>query len=225
MRLYLDTADVAAWDDLMPTGIFHGITTNPLLAARAGLSYPDINWSDFAGQARALGAKELHAQVYGAPECYIDWAAGLYEAGKAHGIETVVKIPLVEPAIRATPAIKALGGRILMTACYDAKQMFVAQGLGADYIAPYFGRMVEAGIDAVAQLAAMKDIQTKGPGRCEVLIASLRSSDQMIELAGHGLDVFTIAPDIARGLLADDRSTAAYAEFERAAADQRNSED
>ena len=50
--------------------------------------------------------------------------------------ETIVKIPLVEAAIRATPGIKKLGGRILMTACYDAKQMFVAQALEADFIAP-----------------------------------------------------------------------------------------
>lgn len=46
--LYLDTADMAAWDDLMPTGLFHGITTNPLLAVRAGLDYPSINWADMA---------------------------------------------------------------------------------------------------------------------------------------------------------------------------------
>ncbi|NNE89348.1 MAG: transaldolase, partial [Silicimonas sp.] len=44
-----------------------------------------------------------------------------------------------------------------------------------------------------------------------------RSPDQMIELAARGLDIFTIAPGIARALLADDRSTAAYAEFEAAA--------
>ncbi|HCI07732.1 MAG TPA: transaldolase, partial [Sulfitobacter sp.] len=37
MKLYLDTADTTAWDDLMPTGMFYGITTNPLLAVRAGL--------------------------------------------------------------------------------------------------------------------------------------------------------------------------------------------
>ena len=152
MTLYLDSADVAAWDHLMPTGLFHGITTNPLLASRAGLDYPAIDWNDLAGRACALGARALHAQVYGPAEGYVDWAGALYEAGEAAGIEAVEKIPLVERAIRATPAIKALGGRVLMTACYDAKQMFVAQALGADFIAPYFGRMAKAGLDAEAHL-------------------------------------------------------------------------
>lgn len=217
MTLYLDTADTKAWDALMPTGMFRGITTNPLLASRAGYSYAQMNWNDMAAKAREVGARELHAQVYGPAEGYVDWAGELYEAGKSHGIETVVKIPLVDSAIRATPAIKALGGRILMTACYDAKQMFVAQGLGADFIAPYFGRMSEAGIDAVAELAAMKRIQKDGNNGCEIVVASLRSAAQMVELAGHGLSVFTIAPGIAEELISEARSEEAHAAFEEAA--------
>lgn len=214
MTLYLDTADVAVWDELMPTGLFHGITTNPLLAARAGLDYRAIDWAEMAKKAADLGAAELHAQVYGPSEGYADWSGSLYQAGKAAGIETVVKIPLVEHAIRATPGIKALDGRILMTACYDAKQMFVAQALGADFIAPYFGRMDEAGLDAMSHLSAMKAIQKQGSAKCEILVASLRSPEQMVQLSNAGQDMFTIAPAVARALLSDARSITAYDEFE-----------
>lgn len=214
--LYLDTADIAAWDDLMPTGLFHGITTNPLLAVRAGLDYPEINWSDMAGRARDLGAKELHAQVYGPTAGYLDWAAKLYDIGKATGIETVVKIPLVEDAIRATPAIKALGGRILMTACYDAKQLLVAQALGADFIAPYFGRMLEAGMDAQGHLSAMAQMAQTSPADCKVLVASLRTADQMVTLATQGHSHFTIAPTIAQDLITSAKSIEAFQAFETA---------
>lgn len=214
--LYLDTADTTAWDDLMPTGLFHGITTNPLLAVRAGLNYPDINWSDMANRARELGAKELHAQVYGPTAGYVDWAAKLYDIGKATGIETVVKIPLVEDAIRATPAIKALGGRILMTACYDAKQLLVAHALGADFIAPYFGRMVEAGMEAERHLSAMAKMAETSPVDCEVLVASLRTADQMVSLAMQGHTHFTIAPTIARDLMTNAKSIEAFHAFETA---------
>lgn len=216
MTLYLDTADHDAWADLMPTGLFHGITTNPLLAARAGLDYPRIDWRAMAAHARDLGAAELHAQVFGPPESYVDWAGALYEAGRAAGIETVVKIPLVDSAIRATPAIKALGGRILMTACYDAKQMFVAQALAADFIAPYFGRMDEAGIDAMAHLATMARMTGGGAKGCTVLVASLRTPQQMIALADLGHSCFTIAPAIAHALISCDHSIAAHADFEAA---------
>ena len=214
--LYLDTADITAWDDLMPTGLFHGITTNPLLAVRAGLNYPNINWSDMANRARELGAKELHAQVYGPTAGYVDWAAKLYDIGKATGIETVVKIPLVEDAIRTTSAIKALGGRILMTACYDAKQLLMAQALGADFIAPYFGRMVEAGMEAERHLSAMAKMAETPPVDCKILVASLRTADQMVSLATQGHTHFTIAPKIARDLMTSAKSIEAFHAFEAA---------
>ncbi len=217
MRLYLDTADQAAWGELMSLGIFHGITTNPLLAARVGMTYREIDWRAMAGRARELGAKELHAQVFGPVEAFADWAGRLYEAGAVEGIETVVKVPLVEPAIRMVPEIKALRGKVLMTACYDAKQMLVAQGLGADYIAPYYGRMVEAGIDATAHLVRMQAMSQLAEVPCRVMVASLRSSQQIVDLALAGLDTFTIAPPIARDLLDDPLTREAYAAFETAA--------
>ena len=51
MRLYLDTADTLDWADLMPTGIFYGITTNPLLTKRLDLNYEEIVWEDMISKA------------------------------------------------------------------------------------------------------------------------------------------------------------------------------
>lgn len=216
MTLYLDTAEVAEWDDLMPLGVFQGITTNPLLAARAGMDYPNINWGDLAGRARDLGATEFFAQVHGPSEGYVDWAGALYDTGKAVGIEIIVKIPLVEEAIRATPAVKVLGGQILMTACYDAKQMITAKSLKAEFIAPYYGRMIEAEIDAEAHLSAMTAMNKNGGSECKVLVASLRSANQMVSLARFGHDCFTISPMVARDMLTNNHSAKAYEEFENA---------
>jgi transaldolase len=217
MELLIDTADVKAWQELMPTGIFRGITTNPLLAKRAGLSYPEIDWGKLARQAADLGARELHGQVFGPVEGYLDWAGAFYEHGRKAGIDTVVKIPLTEAGIRATSSIKSLGGRILMTAAYDARQMFVAAALGADYIAPYFGRMVEKGLPAVEAMEQMHAIGQLAGGRTRILVASIRNAGQMTQLAGLGLDCFTIAPAIARELLNVSETIAAALEFEAAA--------
>ncbi|MGJ8604575.1 MAG: transaldolase family protein [Marivita sp.] len=217
MDLYLDTADDAAWADLMPTGLFKGITTNPLLAVRAGLDYPTIDWSAKAMRARDLGAQELHAQVFGSVDGYVAWAGALYEAGAAAGLRTVVKIPMTEAGIRAVPAIKALGGPILMTALYHPKQVFVAKALNADFAAPYFGRMSEAGLPAVEMLDQMHEIAR---GRPRLLVASLRSADQLVALAQRGLDCFTLSPEVAQTLLGDSLTDAAAAAFEAAAAGQ-----
>ena len=85
----------------------------------------------------------------------------------------MIKIPLVQPAIAQVPKLKALGGKILMTACYDAVQCLTAIALEADYLAPYLGRMQAKDIDALAHLNAMKMI-SRGNG-CEVLAASIKS--------------------------------------------------
>ncbi len=215
MRLYLDTADCSAWDSLMPLGIFYGITTNPLLAERAGLAYDGINWQDMAQHARSLGAQELHAQVVDVTDDYMRWAEALYAAGQKAGIDCVVKVPLTIDGIRAASEIKTLGGKVLMTACYHSKQMFTATALGADYIAPYFGRMHEAGLDAMAHMAQMRAIGAGSHTR--ILIASLRSVDQMVDLAMQGHDCFTLAPAIAAELVYETQTDEAAADFERAA--------
>lgn len=215
MDLYLDTADRAAWADLMPTGLFRGITTNPLLARRAGLDYPTIDWADMAQQARDLGAQELHGQVYGPVDTYRDWAQRLYDAGAAAGLRTIVKIPMTPDALRAVPSIKTLGGPILLTAVYSPKQVIVAKALGVEFVAPYFGRMDEAGLPAVEHLS---DMQAISGGTPRILVASLRSADQLVTLASRGLDCFTLSPELARSLLSDPMTDKAAADFEAAAA-------
>ncbi|MEN8659969.1 transaldolase family protein [Marivita sp.] len=217
MDLYLDTADRAAWADLMPTGLFRGITTNPLLAQRAGLDYPAINWLEMAQRACDLGAQELHGQVFGPIETYVDWAQRLYDAGAAAGLRTVVKIPMTFDALRAVPSIKALGGPILLTAVYDPKQVIVAKALGADFAAPYFGRMDEAGLPALDHLSKMQAISG---GKPRILVASLRTANQMVALASRGLDCFTLSPDLAQNLFSDPMTQEAAAAFEAAASSQ-----
>jgi transaldolase len=217
MDLFLDSADEAAWGDLMPTGLFRGITTNPLLAQRAGLHYPQIDWFEKAARARDLGAQELHGQVFGPVESYVDWVSRLYDAGRAAGIRTVAKVPLTESAIRAVPQIKKLGGPILMTAAYHPKQLCVALALGADYIAPYFGRMADAGLPATKYLTQMHAVSAANHHATRILVASLRSADQVSELAACGLDCFTLSPSVAAEFLADKNTQEAAAAFEAAA--------
>ena len=215
MRLYLDTADVSQWERLMPLGVFHGITTNPLLAQRAGLIYEDIDWSQMAERAVALGAQELHGQVPNTSENALDWAADFYNSCKHAGGEGVVKIPLTDDGIKLATAVKSFGGKILMTACYHSKQMILASALEADYIAPYFGRMSEAGLDAEQHLNQMQRMTASSKTR--ILVASLRSVDHILTLTEQGHDCFTISPDLADDLLTDPLTRQAAADFERAA--------
>ena len=216
MRLYLDSFDFAAWDRLLPLALFYGVTTNPLLASRAGLNYKMIDWSDVIAKADQFDLSELHIQLPKVDDTALNFIETIEKANVAARVRVIIKVPFNAAGIGLVPQIQSAGFGTLMTACYHAKQMFVAQALGASYIAPYYGRMVEAGIDAAAHLRHMRLIGDTSETPCKLLIASIRSVDQMLELASDGHDMFTIAPEIADALLSDPHSDAAIEAFGQA---------
>lgn len=201
----------------MPTGLFYGITTNPLLAKRAGLEYSAIEWGNVFKVASTLGARELHVQVPDTSEDALNFASKRLEDAHTHKLKLVIKVPLTREGIGLAAELKLQGHDILMTACYHAKQYVIAHQLNADFIAPYYGRMVEAGIDAKQHMLHMHAIEKSISSDVKVLVASLRSIDQLVELAAQGLTHFTVAPTIAEALLTDDLTQAAAAEFALAA--------
>ena len=215
LRLYLDTADSADWEDLMPTGAFFGITTNPLLTKRLGLNYSEICWPEMVSKAAALGAKELHIQIYGDANKALSFAEHVYGLGRSSDIECVIKIPLTFEGISLAPKIKELGAKILMTACYEPKQMITACALKADYVAPYVGRMMDAGFDAMANMKIIEKLARKN--KCIPVIASLRNAKQILEIAEIGHDCFTISPEVARDLFNSKLTDRAAISFEEAA--------
>ncbi len=217
MALYLDSFNFADWHELMPSNVFHGITTNPLLAKRAGLLYGDIEWHAVIERAAECGAKELHIQVPHTDASVIDFVAARKAEAAHANLTIVIKIPLTDAGILLASNVKALEMPILMTACYHAKQYLIADALKAAFIAPYYGRMDEAGIDAYSHLCQMHDMAKRNPGSCRILVASLRNSEQMMALASAGLDDFTISPALARDLMDEPLTIEAANDFAKAA--------
>ena len=215
LRLYLDTANSGDWEDFMPTGAFYGITTNPLLTKKLGLNYGEIAWEEMVSKAAELGAKEFHVQIYGAAKRALSFAEHVYGLGQTSNIECVIKIPLTFEGISLAPKIKEFGAKILMTACYEPKQMITACALKADYVAPYFGRMMDAGLDAMANMQIIEKIARKN--KCTPVVASLRNAKQMLEIAEMGHDCFTISPEVARDLFDSQLTEEASFAFETAA--------
>ena len=218
MKLYLDSFDVVSWQEWIPSGLFYGITTNPILAKRAGLFYPSINWSSKMALAEKLNVKEFHIQLPSCDETAISFAAQRKEEAQNFNFNFVVKVPLTKEGVKLVPEMKRLGLSILMTACYHSKQYITADAIEADYIAPYFGRMEEAGLDAYDHMFLMKDLERHSTNRCKILVASIRSVEQMMKLAAQGHVYFTISPAIADELLSAELTVKAVSEFDEAAA-------
>jgi len=214
-RFFLDTADEAEWASLLPLGIFHGVTTNPVLLQRAGVECTVPSCHHLARRAFDYGAAEVMLQAWGGS------ADALVSCGQAlsGGDErVVVKVPITAEGTRAASVLGSLGIRVCLTACYASEQALVATAVGAEYLAPYLGRMDDAGKDGRAECERMEAIISGLGGSTRVLVASIRHVDSLARLAAAGLDTFTFSPAVARELFeVEPLTTAAAAEFEAAA--------
>ena len=126
MKLYLDSFDVKSWQKWMPSGLFYGITTNPILAQRAGLFYSSINWPSKMASADKLNVKEFHIQVPSCDETAISFAAQRNEEAQNFNFNFVVKVPLTKEGVKLVPEMKRLGLSILMTACYHSCLLYTS---------------------------------------------------------------------------------------------------
>lgn len=211
MRLYLDTADRELAEPLLATGLFAGLTTNPVILARAGRTVADIpaihRW------AQAAGAREIFFQAWGTDRpTLVERGLRLRELGD----DVVVKVPASLAGSAACAELAGQGIPTLLTAVYDPASALVAGAAGATYLAPYLGKLNEAGRDGLAAVAAMQAALAGSP--TEILLASLRDTASLVAAAGFGVEHFTMAPAIAEALFADPLTAEAVSDFEKAAA-------
>ena len=202
------------WDRFGSDGLFYGLTTNPTLIANQGLRYADVPWEAWMRTADRLGYQELHVQVI-EDDTAPAFCQHLSALAKDQNLSLVFKVPLTPEGIALVNPIKALDHPVLLTACYDASQYLIAEALGAHYIAPYFGRMLDQGIDASAHLREMATMANVS--QCQPLIASLRTLEHIRQLAALGHTHFTLAPALAEALTHQPLSQQAAKQFTLAA--------
>lgn len=215
--LFLDSAEPEAWERLLPMGLFHGVTTNPLLLERSGQACTVENLARLAGRASALGAREIQLQTWGASAAeMIDCGTRLAEV--AHGkLDVVIKVPATATGWKVAARLREQGSAVTLTAVYTPGQVLAAAALGAAYAAPYLGRLDDAGQDGAAVLRSMNGTLSGTGADTRLLVASLRSAERVVELAATGFDTFTFGPPVADELLAESLTDTAAADFQRAA--------
>lgn len=210
-RLYADSSDVEAVAPLLRGRIVRGVTTNPTILERGGRTVRDIpelyrTWRD-------AGAEEIFFQAWGPDEDTLERRA---REILALGDRAVVKVPATAAGFPVAARLAAEGSPVLLTAVYAVPQALAAAAAGIRYIAPYLGRLRDAGRDGVAAIGAMRR-QCDGSST-DVLAASLRSPDDLVALREVGVTCFTAHPSVIAATLRDDASDAAAAVFEQAAA-------
>jgi TalC/MipB family fructose-6-phosphate aldolase len=210
VALYIDAADRQLIEELWGSGVFAGVTTNPTILDRAGLGQRDV--PDLYRWLTDLGVGTVYVQVVGRTR---DEMLRSAEALRALGPLTV-KVPATAAGFSAAGALVRDGAQVLLTAVYAPVQALMARDCGIQGVAPYVGRMTDAGRSGVESVVAMQ--QAIGTEPTRILAASLRSAEDIARLAAAGVPDFTLGAALARSVLDDELTRAAVDEFEAATA-------
>ncbi len=206
MRLFLDAASTDCWTDLAGTGLFSGITTNPLLIQRAGLKTSIETYRTLYDQAMKLDYPCIQLQVFGG-----DWLQCAQSIASI-GPEVLIKIPANIEGLKVASKL-SLPHRTTLTAVYSVGQVIAAEALQVAYTAPYYARLRDAIENADELFDRMQDIAFE----TVLLVASLQSKAQFLDLAAHGFSTFALPEPIARAFFESTLADKAIADFEEAA--------
>jgi transaldolase len=213
MKLYLDSADAQQW--VLPAGCppVQGVTTNPTLVMQAGLPVSLPGYLQLVRQAGEARMPELMLQLPRADVGEVaQWLEVLLPAAVQARLRLTIKLPCHpdwQPVLRE---VQAWGVPTLLTGLSNPIQLLWAQSQGANYVAPYVGRLQADGRDVWALIEACVAVQSDG---LQLLAASIKSADVLARLMALGAHAVTVRPEFVVGLATDPLTLAAMTQFER----------
>lgn len=191
MKLIIDDAHIDQIKKIYEYYPIDGVTTNPSILAKSRRAPYEVlkEIREFIG-----ADAELHVQAVAKT------AEGMVEDAhrivKELGANTYVKIPSVPEGFKAMMALKKEGINLTATAIYTPMQAFLAAKSGADYAAPYINRIDNMGYNGVQVAKHIHDIFRNNGLDTEVLAASFKNSQQLLELCEYGIGASTVSPDV-----------------------------
>jgi transaldolase len=209
-HLYLDSADLTALRPCLPHPVVHGVTTNPTLLRRAGVTWDAL--PTLLETLLRLGAKQVQAQVR-SPDvdgmlADAETLLRPFDAG-----QLVVKIPATRAGLTAGATLTARGIPVTYTAVYALEQAHFAAELGAAYAAPYLGRLNDSGVDGLALIGRMQALVAASGAPMRLLVASIRSRQAYLDLLALGVGAITIPPALFAELMDHEATIAAERGF------------
>ena len=192
MKFFVDTANIEDIEKLIPTGFVDGVTTNPSLIAKQGADMAEI-----IKNICSIVNGPVSAEVT-ATEFTKMLEEGEYLASLAKNV--AVKVPLTVDGLKTCKSLREKGIMVNVTLCFSAAQALLAAKAGASFISPFVGRLDdigEKGMDLIEDIVIMYENYAF---ETEVLVASVRTSQHVIDAAIIGADVSTLPPKVIHDL-------------------------
>ena len=209
MKFFIDTANLAQIKEAHELGILDGVTTNPSLMAKEGIRGEEAitrHYKDICD----LVDGDISAEVL-----LTDFATIVEEGKKLADIHPniVVKVPMIKDGVKAIKWFTDNGIRTNCTLVFSAGQAILAAKAGAAYVSPFIGRIDDSGWDGVQLIEQIVQIFSIQGYKTEVLAASIRNPNHIIQCAAAGADVCTCPLDSILGLLKHPLTDIGLAKF------------
>lgn len=192
MKFFVDTAEIDAIAELNDLGMVDGVTTNPSLIKKSGRDILEVT-------------KEICAMVTGPVSAEVtatDAETMIAEGRKLVEIaeNIAVKVPLTWDGLKACKTLSDEGHMVNVTLCFSANQALIAAKAGATFISPFIGRLDDINLDGMELINDIRQIYDNYGFDTEILAASIRSANHILDSALIGADVITAPPAVIKSL-------------------------
>ena len=118
-----------------------------------------------------------------------------------HFVDNItIKVPLTWDGLKACRALSNEGHMVNVTLCFSAAQALLAAKAGATFISPFIGRLDDIHLDGMDLIADIREIYDNYGFQTEILAASIRSVNHVVEAAKIGADVITAPPSVIKSM-------------------------
>lgn len=206
MKFFIDTADLDEIREANDMGVLDGVTTNPSLMAKVGVTDVNAHYRTIC----EIVDGDVSAEVLA-----IDHDAMVAEGralAKIHDNITV-KIPMIAEGVKAIRTLSSEGIKINTTLIFNPMQALIAAKAGAKYVSPFIGRLDDIGQDGMELIAEIRNIFDNYAIDTQILAASVRHNAHALACAQIGADVATMPLKVIKALIKHPLTDQGLAKF------------
>ena len=197
MKFFIDTANLDQIREAQNLGVLDGVTTNPSLMAKEGITGRDNILQHYRDICEIVDG-DVSAEVIATDfDNMVDEGTDL---ANLHS-QIVVKLPMIKDGVKAAKYFSDKGIKTNVTLVFSAGQALLAAKAGATYVSPFIGRLDDISTDGLNLIAEIRLIYDNYGFATEILAASVRHTMHVIDCAKIGADVMTGPLSSIAGLL------------------------
>lgn len=209
MKFFIDTANLDQIREAQDLGILDGVTTNPSLMAKEGITGSDNILKHYVDICEIVDG-DVSAEVIAT-----DYEGIIREGEQLAELhdQIVVKVPMIREGIKAIKYFSDKGIRTNCTLIFSAGQALLAAKAGATYVSPFIGRLDDISTDGLGLIAEIRHIFDNYGFETQILAASIRHTMHIMDCAKIGADVMTGPLSSIDGLFRHPLTDSGLAQF------------